>query len=306
MSAMLPVREAPHDRALRSVASAWRSFRQRAPDVLRFWYAVHAPVIEVACLGVAFGNFITATIFAMIHYSNLDFSSVLTLGGGLQCLGFFCLTLKVRSTGSVDGLSAKSLVLYVLVFCFRLSSTTHKNGYLPVDKTGDWLYQLSDVVSLALVLLLLGRIDRLRTKYAFELDAFPAAALVPLCLLLGAATHGDLNRSKLFDFCWMVGMWLDTVAMGPQLMVLARAGGAVPSLLSHYVAAVFASRVSVFFFWYHGYPEVAPAKGGLNVCGYAIMFATCLQLLLSGDFMFYYLRSVAKNEALVLPECLDV
>jgi len=175
-----------------------------------------------------------------------------------------------------------------------------------VDKTGDWLYQLADVVSLALVLLLLGRIDRMHTKYRSDIDVFPVASLFPTCVFLAFFCYGDLDRSPLWDFCWMLGMWFDTFAMVPQLFLLAREGGQVPALLSHYVAAVFASRLSSFVFWFYGFPEAAPADGGLNICGAAIVCAHGLQLLLSGDFMYHYIKSIAKNEALVLPEQIDV
>ena len=38
--------------------------------------------------------------------------------------------------------------VYVLVFCFRLSSTLVRQGYLPVDRSGDFVYQLADLFSL--------------------------------------------------------------------------------------------------------------------------------------------------------------
>merc|ERR1719182_711327 len=69
----------------------------------------------------------------------LGFSSFLTLGAGFQCLGFVLLALKVQNQSGASGLSGKTLAMYALTLCFRLSSTVHLNGYLPVDQTGDWL-----------------------------------------------------------------------------------------------------------------------------------------------------------------------
>jgi hypothetical protein len=265
---------------------------------LRIWYVVNGRVAELACLGVAFGTFVTATLFVVYRHHELDLSSLLTFGGGVQCLGFTCLALKVRSQGAVGGISAKSLGLYAGSFMFRLCSTLVKNGYLPTDKTGDWLYQLADIVSLATVVLVLLRMDALHQPDPH--DTFPAMALVPACLVLGAFTYGDLNRSALFDFCWIVGTWMDTVAMLPQLFLIQGAGRKVPSLLSHYIAGVIGSRVVFFVFWSMAYHEMGPLDGSVNVCGYAVMTAYVVQLLLSADFMYQYLKSVAQNEPLYL------
>merc|ERR550537_653050 len=75
------------------------------------------------------------------HFSDKDFSFVLTVAGMLQTFAFFLLLHKIRVQKSVAGISSKTLQVYVLVFMFRLTSTMVKNGYLPVDATGDWVYQ---------------------------------------------------------------------------------------------------------------------------------------------------------------------
>merc|ERR1719446_1771581 len=75
------------------------------------------------------------------------FSSFLTLSAGLQCLGFVLLTMQVHNKRATTGLSGKMLAMYGLTFCFRLSSTVHLNGYLPVDQTGDWAYQAIEICS---------------------------------------------------------------------------------------------------------------------------------------------------------------
>jgi len=270
------------------------------------WYSMYANAVEIASMGVAFSTFLVATLFVGTHIEMLDFSSVLTLGGGLQCLGFTLLNLLVRSRESVSGVSGKSLQLYVLVFLFRLTSTLNKNGYIPMDKTGDWLFQLADISSLLIVLQLLRRVYRANNEtYQESLDTLPIAPLIPFALAFSAFTYGDLNADAFFDYVWMVGCTLDTVAMLPQLFLLSRVGGKVEGLASHFVACIFASRACTFSFWFYGYPEVAPLDGGFNHCGYAIIVLHLAQLIMSGDFMYYYLKSVQSGQAMVLPE-LDV
>merc|ERR1719240_2506095 len=90
----------------------------------------------------------TVTVYNAL---SAGFSSFLTLGAGLQCLGFVLLAMKVQNQQATTGLSGKTLAMYALTLCFRLSSTVHLNGYLPVDQTGDWAYQAIEICSLALV-----------------------------------------------------------------------------------------------------------------------------------------------------------
>lgn len=62
------------------------------------------------------------------HFSDKDFSFLLTLSGCVQTLAFFLLLHKIRVQKSVAGISSKTLQVYVFVFIFRLSSTLVKNG----------------------------------------------------------------------------------------------------------------------------------------------------------------------------------
>merc|ERR550537_2019676 len=78
------------------------------------------------------------------------FSSFLTLSAGLQCLGFLLLAMKVQNQRITSGVSGKMLMMYAATLCFRLSSTLWLNGYLPVDKTGDHVYQAIEICSLGL------------------------------------------------------------------------------------------------------------------------------------------------------------
>merc|ERR1719473_1410479 len=183
-----------------------------------------------------------------------------------------------------------------MVFMFRLTSTMVKNGYLPVDATGDWVYQASDIASLLLVFQLLFFVHK-RYKYTYQdtLDTMPYGSLVAAACLLGFCFHGNLNHSPFFDKAWTIGMWMDTVAMLPQLWMLVAKGGEVEALTANYVALIFMSKALAFWFWYTGYPELAPAHGGFNTVGFVIMAAHSLQLLFSADFMYHYFAWTRSN-----------
>jgi len=261
---------------------------------------------ETASVGAAYALFILTVGLVLWQISDLNFSVVCTIGSGLQCLAFALLSMKMRAAKSACGISAKSLWLYVVVYCSRLTSTLCLEGYIPMDSTGDWVYQLADIVSLILVLLILQRLYTTdRGTYDAEADTCQIWPFLAGALVVAAITRGDLNDSLFFDMAWMMSVAVDTVAMVPQLWLLSKLGGTVDALTSHFVALLFLSRALTFAFWFYGYPELAPLDNSFNACGYAHVCLHFAQLLLCADFMYYYLKSTIKQEAMVLPE-LDV
>jgi len=223
------------------------------------------------------------------HYSDKDFSFVMTMAGISQTLAFFLLMHKMRVQKSAEGISSKMLQMYCLVFMFRLSSTMVKNGYLPMDSTGDWAYQACDITSLLLVFQALFLVHkRYKSTYQEHLDTLPVGNMVPPAMLLACFLHGDLNHSPLFDTVWTIAMNLDTIAMLPQLWMFVKKGGAVDKMASHFVALVFFSRCLTWSFWFTGFPELQPADGSFNKIGWLLMTMHSLQLLCSADFMMHY------------------
>jgi ER lumen protein retaining receptor len=235
------------------------------------------------------------------------FSSFLTLGAGFQCLGFVLLAMKVQNQRATTGLSGKMLAMYALTLCFRLSSTVHLNGYLPVDQTGDWAYQVIEVCSLALI----GYLMRCtfvthRSTYQEQHDSFPLTLQNMLmgCFILAVMVHPNLDRWTFFDIMWTTGCYLETLSMLPQLWMLSKIGE-VEALASHFVVLSVLSRVCSLIFWYRGFAELAPAHGGFNFSGWGVMGAHVAQLLLSCDFVFLYLKSFNMSK-MVLPNSYDV
>ena len=166
----------------------------------------------------------TYFVFALVsgvvakHFSDMDFSAVLTAGAAVQCFGFYLLLQKAHSTHSVAGISSKTLELYVLAFAFRLPCTCLRNGYLPVDQSGDWVYQSADVMSVFLVLHLLYVTHKTYgTTYQAAHDSLDIFKAIPACAVLAFFVKGDLNSSPFFDWVWTTSLLLDTIAMLPQI-----------------------------------------------------------------------------------------
>jgi hypothetical protein len=255
---------------------------------------------------IAAGYF-TFTLCAVIVYrlfSDGDFSSIYTLGVAVQCLAFYLLNAKVEMQKSVSGISAKTLQVYVLVFVFRLISTLMRNGYLPADLSGDWVFQTADILSLFLTVRLLRRMyTSHRGTYQEDYDTFDVYRLFPPCIVLSMFVHGHLNGSPFYDTIWTAAMNFDTIAMIPQLWMVAKIGGEVDGMTSHFVVLLAFSRMCVFAFWSQGYTELLKSS---KVAAYQLLFAHAMQVLLSLDFVYYYLVARMKGKQMQLPTVQEV
>lgn len=253
-------------------------------------------------VGSIYLTFVVCTWALANMCSDGSYSSVLTLGSGIQCLGFCALLQKVRQTKSVAGISKKTVQLYGLVLVLRLCSTLQRSGYIPVDRSGDWVYQSADLTSLLFVLELLLCFEepRLRATYQEEYDTMDLVKMVPACCMLAFFVHGNLNDSVVFDTVWTASMNVDTVSMLPQLWMLAKIGGEVEGMTAHFVVALMLSRACSFAFWVYGYKELGKVRR-LNVAGYQLLAAHFIQLGLSADFLLHYLSARLKGRRMVLP-----
>merc|ERR1719247_3309711 len=112
----------------------------------------------------------------------------------VQCLAVVLMALQMVSTGSASGISARALSLDALAICCRLSSTLWLNGYLPVDASGDHLFQAIDICSLAIIAWLLYQVLVVRRhSYQAEEDSLPILPMAVGALILAGVLHGNMN-----------------------------------------------------------------------------------------------------------------
>ena len=156
--------------------------------------------------------------FAVYHFvAGGQYSSVITMSAIVQCLGLTFLCIQVFSSKSAAGISASSLKMDAFAIVFRLSSTTWLNGYLPVDASGDHVYQIIDAFSLALILFLLYQVLVVRrSTYNDTDDSMSIRPMVMASLAFAALLHGSMDASPLFDTLWMTGLFCGVVAVLPH------------------------------------------------------------------------------------------
>lgn len=235
------------------------------------------------------------------YLSDGSFSAILTLSSAFQCFAFILLASKVNTQCSLSGISLRSQILYSISLISKLSSTLFFNGYLPVDRSGDWVYQVADVISLIISLLLIywGN-TKLKYHYKFEKDSVNIIIPIIFSAILAIFIHPDLNSYFPADFAWTFSLYLETIAMLPQLTLMTKIGGEVETLTSHYLASLAASKILSFVFWLFSYKELAPEQGK-NIPGWTVMISFGIQIVLFADFLFAYVKSVRLGRALIIP-----
>lgn len=258
---------------------------------------------------MAYALFLSAGWVVYHFVANQEFSAILTLAVMLQCLGFALLGLQVLLTGSAKGISWRALALDAVALCFRLSSTLWLNGYLPVDASGDWVFQAVDIVSVVLVLLLLRKIFGDRQVGENDEDCFPIVPVIAASFILGALFHADMNNRPIFDTLWMSGLFISALAVMPQLWLISKTGGKTEALTAHYIAAMAASRaLSGVFMWYARADVTCdPLIEGFSHAIWAILGAHAVHILLLGDFGYAYFKAVMRQGLTapvdLMPDC---
>lgn len=249
-------------------------------------------------VSIAYGVFFAIGFIVHHTVAGGEFSSILTLSIIVQCLGVSFLCIQVLTKNSAAGISAGALMLDACASAFRLSSTVWLDGYLPVDESGDHVYQIVDVCSLAMVLWLLHQVLVVkRHTYQEVEDTLPVLPMVVGCLVMAAVFYGNMDDHPLFDALWMAGLFSGVVAVMPQLSLIMKSGGRAEALTAHYMAALALSRIlSGIFMWYARFDITCDEwVTGVNHTVVLILTAHFLHLALLSDFAYYYVRSILQR-----------
>lgn len=250
---------------------------------------------------IAYVIFTVACCCGALLFTDLKFSSLMTFSAAIQCLGFCVLLLQVVRGRGIASISVRTLVLYVILFTFRLYATCFYESYIPVDRSGDQLYQLIEITSLVLVLVTLAKVMRVHADDRSREDNFGVAGIVAVAAAAALCVHPKLNDNPGSDFAWTLSIYLEALAMAPQLFLLTKLGGSVESLQGHYLACTFASRAVMLRLWSRCFSEVVGMERGGRAAGLGILAAHVLACVVLSDFMYIYFRSFRKSETRLMP-----
>jgi hypothetical protein len=247
---------------------------------------------------VAYMLFAVGAYTVYHNVAEQEFSSILTMAVIVQALALVFMCLQVITSNSAAGVSARGLTLDAIAVALRLSSTLWLNGYLPSDSSGDRVYQITDLCSLGMLLFLLHRVlVTHRCTYQEDEDSFAVGPVILACFALAAIFHADMDENPLFDTLWMTGLFTGVVAVMPQLWLIMKTGGRAEAMTSHYIAAMALSRILSGIFMWEAREDITcqPWVKGFQHGIVAILIAHALHLLLLGDFLYYYVRSMTQK-----------
>jgi len=205
------------------------------------------------------------------------------LGDLVHLISILILLLKIRATKNCAGISLKTQELYSLVFVTR---------YLDIFWTFDLYLTTMKIIyissSFAIVYLM-----RTTYKHSYdrEHDSFRVIFLIVPCALLALFINYEFY---IFEILWTFSIYLESVAIMPQLFLLQRTGE-VENITSDYIFSLGSYRMLYLLNWiYRYFTEPSYVQ-------WIVWISGAIQSALYCDFFYYYIISKYYGKKMTLP-----
>lgn len=246
-------------------------------------------------------------------FSGGDFSVLLTIASCTRSFAFLTLLISLFTSSSASLVSLKTLHLYLFVFTFRLLSLFRHEGYLPYDKTGDWFYHFVEMSALFFTAFTAYTVhvtfkstyepnhDSFGGNFAGLPRAFGEVVILLPCFLLAILIHPTLNADFISDVSWTFSMYLESLAVLPQLYLFQKGKNNITMLTAHFVVALGLARVFDGLFWMHSFTELTSSNGG-RFPGVVALCSQLAHLVMICDFFYFYAKALKDGGTeMVLP-----
>lgn len=206
------------------------------------------------------------------------------LGDFSHLLSIFILLDKMTRTKSCAGISFKTQALYFLVYVTRYLDlfTTFTSSYY------NTIFKLLFLSSSGYTLYLMT--STYKPTNSAPLDTFRVPYLLAFAAVMGLITT---YKYTFLEVPWAFSIWLESVAILPQLFMLQRTGEA-DTITVNYIAALGAYRALYIPNWVWRYLTEGKVDGVAVVAG-------ILQTVLYSDFFWIYYTKVMKGKKFALP-----
>jgi len=204
--------------------------------------------------------------------------------GDLSHLASICILIhKIQTTRSCRGISFKTQELYVAVFVARYLDLlwSYVSFY---NETMKIFFILSSCYIIYLMRV------RFRPTNDPSIDTFRTEYIVGPAFLLGLIFNYEFILSEIL---WSFSIFLESVAIMPQLYLLQRTGEA-ETITTHYLAALGVYRALYIPNWIYRYVT----EGTVDVIA---VVAGLAQTALFADFFYVYFTRVLKGQKFELP-----
>jgi len=242
---------------------------------------------------------VTAIVFIIyMFFSDGDFSFLMTLSSILSLASFLNVVYVIHSKGSVCGVSCNMMLCYVVAFLARLMSIMWMDGYLPYDRTGDYIYRGTEIGCFAssCYIVYLCKV-KFAATYDEAADVFKSYYLIGPAFVLGFLFHPHLNGYMLCDVAWSMALYLESIACLPQL-VLFRKQKKVEEFTTNFLLSQIVVRLLSFVFWANSSRDLHSyhLEGTLReYASWMVVGMQCVQLVVMCDFVYQYIQCWRKG-----------
>lgn len=206
------------------------------------------------------------------------------IGDMAHLLSFLLLLWRLKQSKSAAGISLRSQELYLLVFVTRYLDL-FTNYYSLYNSCMKVIY----ITASAAVVYVIRFREPYKTTYDAGRDTFPhwkylVAPLAVLSLFVndGLLKFGYFNY--VFEIFWSFSIYLEAVAIIPQLLLLQRLKE-VENITSHYVFALGSYRFFYILNWIYRWYRTPYYRA------YIAWFCGVVQTGLFADFFYHYVKS---------------
>lgn len=191
--------------------------------------------------------------------------------------------LKIWKTRSCAGISGKSQLLFTLVYTTRYLDliTTYVSLYNSVMKV---VFLVTSVATVYLIYI------KFKATYDHNHDTFRVEFLIIPSFILALVINDNYAP---FEVLWTFSIYLESVAILPQLFMVSKTGEA-ESITSHYLFALGSYRGLYILNWIYRYVTE-------NYHDLIAIVAGFVQTVLYCDFFYLYITKVLKGKKLQLP-----
>ncbi|KAF1814559.1 er lumen protein-like protein retaining receptor [Eremomyces bilateralis CBS 781.70] len=195
---------------------------------------------------------------------------------------------KMKSSSSASGISFKSQFLYFLVYVTRYIDLLW-TFYKP-ESLYNTVFKIIFIATSAYTIYLM--LNDYKPTHDPNLDTFRVEYLLAGSLLLAVIFPYKYNFTEIF---WAFSIWLEAVAILPQLFMLQRTGEA-ETITTHYLFALGIYRALYIPNWIYRYTmETPPYSDPIAV------LAGIVQTILYSDFFWIYYTKVMQGKKFNLP-----
>jgi len=162
----------------------------------------------------------------------------------LEVAGLCMLRHKIHGRGSVSGISGMTMVMYAVVYAVRIYLMV-PDSYALKDFNLDGAFT---IIPLLLVCDILKSVFVThRSTYDAELDILQAKYLIPGCIAVAFIIRPQFHFwSTSYSMVWSSCLYMDVMALMPQVVMMSRSGGKIEAPIAHFVAATSSAVWRIF------------------------------------------------------------